>query len=260
MYETCHAFDVAIHELMDVWEMSHIWCQTTNASFSRHPLIDMTDMWRIQTGCVTLDVAIHELMDVWEVSHICCQTTNASFSRHPLIDMTDMTYSDRVRHVPLYYDSFPWKRNIPKNHQIEKLSSLGILQCKFKLRFWLHMNLYCGIWVSWFDGFRGCAMFSGICRTRWQRLIGCLKLQVVFHKRATNYRALLRKMKHKDKASYESSPHCNDHHNAPPLIYLDPTAKTHWCYRAHKMTPTRKQVATCSTLLVNTTTNPSPSI
>jgi hypothetical protein len=40
----------------------------------------------------------------------------------------------------------------------------------------------------------------------WRRPIGCLKLQVIFRKRATNYRALLRKMTCKDKASYESSP------------------------------------------------------
>jgi len=44
--------------------------------------------------------------------------------------------------------------------------------------------------------------------TGWRRLIGCPKLQVIFHKRATNYRALLRKMTCKDKASYGSSPTC----------------------------------------------------
>ena len=33
------------------------------------------------------------------------------------------------------------------------------------------------------------------------RPIGCLRLQVIFRKRATNYRALLRKMTYKDKAS-----------------------------------------------------------
>ena len=42
----------------------------------------------------------------------------------------------------------------------------------------------------------------------WRRLIGCLKLQVVFRKRATNYRALLRKMTYEDKASYHSMPPC----------------------------------------------------
>ena len=38
--------------------------------------------------------------------------------------------------------------------------------------------------------------------TEWQRLIGCLKLQVFFHKKVTNYRALLQKITCKDKASY----------------------------------------------------------
>jgi len=41
----------------------------------------------------------------------------------------------------------------------------------------------------------------------WQWPIGCLKLQVIFRKRATN-QALLRKMTYKDKGSYGSSPPC----------------------------------------------------
>jgi len=44
--------------------------------------------------------------------------------------------------------------------------------------------------------------------TGWRRLIGSPKLQIVFHKRATNYRSLLWKMTYKDKGSYESSPPC----------------------------------------------------
>jgi len=56
--------------------------------------------------------------------------------------------------------------------------------------------------VSWGWGRRG---------TGWRRLIGCLKLQIIFCNRATNYRALLRKMTYKDKASYGSSlPCCED--------------------------------------------------
>jgi len=44
--------------------------------------------------------------------------------------------------------------------------------------------------------------------TGWHRLIECLKLQVIFCKRATNYRALLRKMTYQDEPSYASSPPC----------------------------------------------------
>ena len=47
-----------------------------------------------------------------------------------------------------------------------------------------------------------------IVHTGWRRLIGYLKLQVVFRKKATNFRALLKKMPHKDKASYGSSLPC----------------------------------------------------
>jgi len=50
-----------------------------------------------------------------------------------------------------------------------------------------------------------------VCKrsTGWRRPIVCLKLQVIFCKRATNYRALLRKMTYKDKASYDSMPPCS---------------------------------------------------
>ena len=46
--------------------------------------------------------------------------------------------------------------------------------------------------------------YCKIMSTGWQRLIGCLDLQVIFRQRATNHRALLRKMTCKDKASYGS--------------------------------------------------------
>jgi len=52
-----------------------------------------------------------------------------------------------------------------------------------------------------------CALSKYIC-TGLRRPIGCLKLQVIFRKRATNYMAFLRKMVYEDKASYGSSPPC----------------------------------------------------
>jgi len=44
--------------------------------------------------------------------------------------------------------------------------------------------------------------------TGCRRLTGSSKLQIIFHKRATKYRSLLRTMTYKDKGSYESSPPC----------------------------------------------------
>ena len=54
--------------------------------------------------------------------------------------------------------------------------------------------------------------FPPTLSTGLRRPIGCLKLQVTFRKRATNSRALLRKMACKDKASFGSSPPCTTHH------------------------------------------------
>jgi len=51
-------------------------------------------------------------------------------------------------------------------------------------------------------------VYASIHDTGWQRPIGCLKLQVIFRKRATNYRAVLWNMTYKHKASCGSSPLC----------------------------------------------------
>jgi len=78
---------------------------------------------------------------------------------------------------------------------------------------------WCVTWFSWYDVFLGCFITLLVCcpayfqlyrvyccwhhvpnvfkktdhDTGWQRPIGCLKLQVYLRRRATNYRALLRK-------------------------------------------------------------------
>jgi len=60
----------------------------------------------------------------------------------------------------LSYNSFHWECITPETHQIEKLRFLGVSRYKFKLRPWLHLNLYWGIWVSGFGGFGKCTIFS----------------------------------------------------------------------------------------------------
>jgi len=52
--------------------------------------------------------------------------------------------------------------------------------------------------------------YSSVCvtTTGWRRHIGCLKLQDICRKRAIDYRALLRKITCKDKASYGSLSPC----------------------------------------------------
>jgi len=50
-----------------------------------------------------------------------------------------------------------------------------------------------------------------VCVNRYterRRPVGCRKLQVIFRKRATNHRALLKKMTYRDKTTYDSSQPC----------------------------------------------------
>jgi len=56
--------------------------------------------------------------------------------------------------------------------------------------------------------------------TGWRRLIGCLKLQVIVRRRATNYRAFLRKMTYEDEASYDSTPPCVLHGTAAANVFV----------------------------------------
>jgi len=55
----------------------------------------------------------------------------------------------------------------------------------------------------WIHSSKGAAKHN----TGRRRPIGCRKLQVIFRQRATNRKALLRKMTYKDETSYGSSPH-----------------------------------------------------
>ena len=59
----------------------------------------------------------------------------------------------------------------------------------------------------------------------YRLLIRCLKLQVILSKRAMNYRALLRKSTHKDKASYGSSPPCKIHSLSRIISLYDSVVK-----------------------------------
>jgi len=64
----------------------------------------------------------------------------------------------------------------------------------------IYVYAYLHVWIIYMNTY---------IRTGWQSLIGSLKLQITFHKRATRYTSLLRKMTYKDKRSYESSPPCS---------------------------------------------------
>jgi len=57
------------------------------------------------------------------------------------------------------------------------------------------------------------------CGMGWRLLIGSPKLQIIFHKRATKYGSLLRKMTYEDEGSYESSPPCTQNCDDPTFCF-----------------------------------------
>ena len=103
-------------------------------------------------------------------------------------------------------------------HKMSMYTNLMFTKC-LCVQMWCTQNVYqsmftnvmytqCEVWVCPIYEYKCNIYETWSITTGWRRLIGSPKLQIIFHKRATKYRALLRKMTYKDKASYESSPPC----------------------------------------------------
>jgi len=73
------------------------------------------------------------------------------------------------------------------------------------LRMWVYDHVYLCMHVC----MHACMHVCTYRYTGWRRLIGSPKSQIIFHKRATKYRLLLRKMPYQDKGAYGSSPPCS---------------------------------------------------
>jgi len=86
---------------------------------------------------------------------------------------------------------------------------ISMRMCDIGMYIYIHLEcIYTYIWNVWHwnayvHTFDHCNEFFDIW---WRRPIGCLKSQIVFHKRTTDYRALVWKMTNTDKASHASSP------------------------------------------------------
>ena len=148
--------------------------------------------------CVTWLIHMWDITDshAWHDSFICADTAY-SYVRH---DVTHMNAS---------YLSLDLLRCVWHDHLY--VWHVSFIRATWLIRMW-NMTL------SWHDSLICATQYMRMCDTThlcvwhdskhigWQNLIGCLKLQVFFRKRATNYRALLQKMTYTDKASCDSRP------------------------------------------------------
>jgi len=89
--------------------------------------------------------------------------------------------------------------------------------------------------------------------TGWPRLIGSPNLQIIFHKRTTKCRSLLRKITYEDKGSYESSAPCFFRVSYTQIsdTYILRPYTPHICHPKHHknviLAPTHRIFATCNT-------------
>ena len=203
--------------------MSHIWMR--DEIHGGH-VTHMNEGWNTQGSCHTYEWAMKHtgvMSHIWmsdeiHMGHVTHLTpTYASFHwkcnileihQIEFLDLVD--FEDVACCLDLVLSRFHWKckhpRNPPNRETQISISQfggfLGFSRYKFKLRFRLNVNFYRGSWSSKstksrnFDILvsrgtnllRDCG-WMWIC-TGWRRPIGCLKLRVIFRKRATNYRAL----------------------------------------------------------------------
>jgi len=141
-------------------------------------------------------------------------------ARHPIhnVSLGSIPYVTWLVHIWGMVHLYEWPqswRSARRCIQIVSHGSISCATCFAEICNMAHLNEWPHSWRS----ARRCAYEIEIWHTGWRGLIGCLKLQVIFRKRATNCRVLLQKMTYEDKTSYDSTPLCT--------LRCDNSAATH---------------------------------
>ena len=160
------------------------------------------------------------------MSHTCINhATHPSESWHTCERVMSHTWKRHVTHMNESCHTYEWMACYScLSHQILNISRTQWVMLPVWMSHVTHMNESCHtyewvmshVWMSRVTRMNeSChtyewvaCYFVWVIKIGWQRPIGCLKLQVIFRKKAINCRALLWKMTCKDKASYGSSPPC----------------------------------------------------
>ena len=164
-----------------------------------------------------------------------CRTYSRMIS---LVRVCDMTHRSvmmilEMRRITLTCDTF-------RVSYVTHMCHVSLHYCV--THFESHMWLICVTWLTHMSHMTRLdahlllavwALLWLIVYTEWRRPIKYLKLQVIFRKRANNYRAFVRKMTYKDKASCGSSPPCTLFmaHNTYSIYRTCSTYRTYSIYR-----------------------------
>jgi len=206
--ESCLCVNASCHTcewVMSTYErvMSHVWMShVTHVIESRHTYEWVTShIWishvtQVNESCHTYEWVMSH---VW-MSHVTHMNASCHASSWVLSHIwTSATciqiYTNEYSHIKVSTLVMP--RSM-QHHATQHRANI----------YMLHMLHVCNIYMLHmiFPNFSCTVIWYSRFSTGWRWLIGCLKLQVILGKRATNYRALLRKMTYEDKAPYDSTP------------------------------------------------------
>jgi len=121
------------------------------------------------------------------------------------------TYYAHITHLLLHtthlinFEDIPWHNRCRITCHRSSLLFCVYTCLSVNIHVYIHTNMYTYMYTYMHKFALTTAVGS---RTGWRKLIACLKLQVIFCQKTTNYRALLQKMTYEYKPSYASSPLC----------------------------------------------------
>ena len=128
--------------------------------------------------------------------------------KEPYIPQGTALYSHNKQPNIFARNALHFRKNGNAAHFLQKCVAVCYIFICLHIYIYLSIYLYIYIYIYkyLYNTFaRNALHFTITSCTGWRRLIGSPKLQIIFHKRATKYRSLLREMTYKDKGSYESS-------------------------------------------------------
>ena len=217
--DASHELRVQGHVWMSHWHVS--WCVN---EWLQHTATHCNTLQHTATHCNTLQHAATHFYTRAMTQHLQHHRWGCATHFRQIYDTViwqhtnqDMLYY--ASSTPQYQATYGWNRIIIIQPQIS-----STLQTYEPYIHWLQGGenpraraLIRGPFAE--NDMQGKAFYGSLAPyTGWQRYIGCLKLQVSFHKGATNYRVFLQKMTYTDKAFHSCFATCT---------HLCRVAKTH---------------------------------